>query len=62
MKTVLTILFCLAVAILSGGCGKEENSLATDTATADDFAAYEEALAAANGEGVYDDIGDEATE
>lgn len=53
------VLFCL---IAVPGCGgKEENPLATDGATADDFAKYEEELAAVSGEGSYgDDEGDDA--
>ncbi len=52
-------------AIAVAGCGApEDNALATDGATADEFAQYEEELAAVSGGDSYDESeeGDDAAE
>ena len=55
MKSIfLGAMTCLMLAV--AGCGApEDNSLATDGATAEDFARYEEELAAVSGGESYED-------
>ncbi len=58
----LIVLLCL---LTTAGCGgPKENPLATDGATAEDFAKYEEELAAVSGGESYEDAegGDDAAE
>ena len=63
MKSVYACLVVFFVSIALPGCGgSEENKLATDGATADDFAKYEADLAAANTDAGYEDEGDEGGE
>lgn len=60
MKLIYACLLVCAVSLSLTGCGdSEENALATDGATVDEFAQYEAELAAANGEGNYDEESDE---
>ncbi|QDV41160.1 hypothetical protein Enr13x_09980 [Stieleria neptunia] len=55
MKSIYLSLMVLC-AITFAGCAKqEENALATDGATADDYAKYEEELAAVSGGESYED-------
>ena len=57
------LVFCATIAV--PGCGSpEENPLATEGATADDIAKYEEELAAVSGGDSYeeDEGGDDAAE
>ena len=60
MKSVYVCLvaFCISVG-LSGCGGPEEASLATEGATADEFAQYEADLAAANADADYEEEGGE---
>ena len=58
MKSIYLSLMVLCF-IAVAGCGKqEENTLATDGATADDYAKYEEELAAVSGGESYEDAED----
>ncbi|MDB4338523.1 hypothetical protein OAA19_00280 [Rubripirellula sp.] len=47
--SLLSCLFAVLLVTLVAGCGGEENARATDSATADDIAAYEQAIAEAEG-------------
>ncbi len=65
MKSVslCLVVFCATIAV--PGCGgSEENTLATEDLTADDFAKYEAELAAVSGGDSYEDTeqGDDAAE
>jgi len=65
MKSVYLCLMVLCATIAVTGCGApEDNALATDSATADDFAKYEEELAAVSGDDSYEEeeAGDDAAE
>ena len=56
MKSIYLCLMVLC-AIAVAGCGApEDNKLATDGATADDFAKYEAELAAVSGDDSYADV------
>ncbi len=55
MKSLYACLMVFLITIALPGCGTEENTLATEGATADDFARYEAELAAANSEGAYEE-------
>lgn len=56
MKSIYACLVVFFVTVALPGCGgSEENTLATESATADDFAQYEADLAAANSEAGYED-------
>ncbi len=59
LSTLVLISFVLAL-----GCGRKENPLATDGATAEDFAKYEAELAAVSGGDSYEDAegGDDEVE
>jgi hypothetical protein len=56
------VVFCATIAVPGCGGGSEENTLATEGLTADDFAKYEADLAAVNAAENYDedDEGDDA--
>ena len=63
MNTMKSLYLCLLVCCVVGfsGCGQpEENALATDGASADDFAKYEAELDAVSGGDSYEDSGEES--
>ncbi len=51
MNKVYALLFAVCVFVVLPGCGSKENTLATDGATAEDFAKYEAELAAVTASG-----------
>ena len=58
MKSICLSLV-IACVFAAAGCGKSgENSLATDGASAEDIARYEEELAAVSGDDSYEDAED----
>ncbi|KAA5537974.1 hypothetical protein FYK55_27925 [Roseiconus nitratireducens] len=63
MKSVCVSLLLFIVCVALPGCGGSDgNTLATDGATADDFAQYEADLAAVTGAEANEDTGEENSE
>lgn len=62
MKTTMKIFHALLLAcflLALPGCSSNETSIATEGATAEDFAKYEADLAKANGEANYEEESDD---
>ncbi|PAY17944.1 hypothetical protein CKO51_18190 [Rhodopirellula sp. SM50] len=63
MKSVYVCLVVFCISFALPGCGDStETTLATEGATADDFAQYEADLAAANADAGYEEENEEGTE